>query len=117
MTTLAERENWDSIHEFLRYWDAPAKLEGNPQIAIVPCNLVYGVGSEVKHVSTMCHIFVKDGRVSILEKDWFNPFDFYSEFDVRWQRFSVTAAKALRIYGNGPKLGDYWVEITPLIPA
>jgi hypothetical protein len=110
-----ERKNWEILYEFLRIWERPAKLEGNDQIAIVPCQLSYGVGQKVKHVSTVANVFVKEGRVVLSENDWLNPFEYYSEFSVRWQTFSITDGQALRIEGYGPKLGKYWIEVMPKI--
>ena len=110
-----ELNNWDIIHEFLRIWEKPANLEGNDQLAIVPCQLAYGIGRDIKHVSTVAHVWVKSGKVSLLDSKWLNADDYYSEFDVRWQKFALTPGRALRIEGSGPKLGPYWVEIAPQI--
>ena len=110
-----EMANWQILFEFLRIWDRPANLQGNEQIAIVPCNLTYMAKGSVKHVATQANVYVKEGRINLFEEDWFNPEDYYSEFDVRWQKFSLTPSQSLRIEGTGPKLGRYWVEITPQI--
>jgi hypothetical protein len=58
----------------------------------------------------------RGGHVHIVDAEWFNSIDHYSEFNPDFQIFKLTKIRrALRIEGEGDKLGGrYRYDIRPL---
>ena len=112
-----ERHNYDALREFGSFWHNAAQIQWfNTNAASFHATVAYGFRNQVQHIDTEVTYFPDSGKLWIRPDGWLTADDFYTESSVAYQEFDLTEAKALRISGSGPKLGRYWIEISPLKP-
>lgn len=107
----------ENYHDFIRYWCKEGVLDRSDSVHRFRAEVNYFFKGQSRYLRCDCYAHL-DGKVHLFadKDDWLDVDKHYTEFNTDYQVFRFTKSGKVKIEGSGPKIGEYWLSINPVVP-